>query len=156
MENCNICFLEFTEKPLINLNNRCRYEKILSCKHSLCYSCYLKLKQTSCPYCRKEFTYSLEDLTIKNKKNNKIPHSIGIQSNDLNTLWQSPTNIEYNIILNNTINEPFSRLRKNSFRRRRRNLTLDEIITRRQEIKQRCIEKWTHKEGRIIKELHLY
>ena len=117
MENCNICFLEFTEKPLINLNNRCRYEKILSCKHSLCYSCYLKLKQTSCPYCRKEFTYSLEDLTIKNKKNNKIPHSIGIQSNDLNTLWQSPTNIEYNIILNNTINEPFSRLRKNSFRR---------------------------------------
>ena len=65
MENCNICFLEFTEKPLINLNNRCRYEKILSCKHSLCYSCYLKLKQTSCPYCRKEFTYSLEDLTIK-------------------------------------------------------------------------------------------
>ena len=156
MESCTICFLEFTEKPTSCLNNRCRYEKFISCGHSLCYSCYLKLKKSNCPYCRNEFTYSLEDLAIMNKKNNKIPHSISVQSNQLNTLWQSPTDIEYNILLNDTINEPFSRLKKNSFRRRRRNLTLDEIITRRQEIKHRCTEKWSHKEGRIIKELHLY
>ena len=160
MESCSICFLGFTEKPEINLNNRCRFQKFLSCGHSLCFSCYLQLQQTKCPFCRTDFTYSFEDMYIKNKKNKKI-HTLnnGIQNQDLdlNNLWQPPTTTEFLLLSNESnINEPFSRLRKNTFRKRRRNLSLDEIMNRRQEIKKRCQKKWTNKNGRLIKELHLY
>lgn len=155
MECCSICFLEFTEKPSINLNNRCRFQKFLSCGHNLCFSCYLKLQQTKCPFCRTDFTYSFEDLFIKNKKNNKV-HSLNIQGNNQNTqiidLWQPPTATEYSQNYETSINEPFSRLKKNTFRKRRRNLSVDELLLRRQNIKKRCQRKWSHKNGRLAKE----
>lgn len=158
MECCSICFLEFTEIPEVNLNNRCRFQKFLSCGHSLCYSCYLRLHQTKCPFCRTDFTYSFEDLFIKNKKAKKV-NTLGVQGQNqdlqLNNVWQPPTTTEYSLLLDES-NEPFSRLRKNTKRKRRRNLSFDEIISRRQEIRKRCQKKWSHKNGRLLKELHIY
>jgi hypothetical protein len=157
MESCSICFLEFTEKPEINLNNRCRFQKFLSCGHCLCFACYLKLHQTKCPYCRNDFVYSFEDLYLKNKKTLKSSknHSLGVQGIiETEITWQPPTTIQYTL-LEDTI-EPFSRLKKNTHRKRRRNLSFDEILEKRKQIRKKCQKKWTHKEERLIKELHLY
>ena len=161
MESCSICFLEFTDKPNLNLNSRCRYQKFLSCGHNLCFSCYLKLHQTKCPFCRTDFVYSFEDLFIKNKKvtkANKV-HTLQAQVNNQNiqqeNLWQPPTTSQLTLLLNES-NEPFSRLKKNANRKRRRNLSIDEILQRRQQIRKKCQQKWSHKQGRLIKELHLY
>ena len=160
MECCSICFLEFTEKPEINLNNRCRFQKFLSCGHSLCFSCYLKLHQTKCPFCRNDFVYSFEDLYIKNKKANKANknHSLGVQGNnqtDELITWQPPTTTQYTLLLDEPI-IPFSRLKKNTNRKRRRNLSFDEIMEKRKQIRKRCQKKWSHKEGRLMKEIQIY
>tara|TARA_E500000178_G_C17027661_1_gene758870 strand:- start:3371 stop:3856 length:486 start_codon:yes stop_codon:yes gene_type:complete len=161
MESCSICFLEFTDKPHQNLNGRCRYQKFLSCGHSLCFSCYLKLHQTKCPFCRTDFAYSFEDLYIKNKKNTKTNkvHTLAYQSNiqdvQQQNLWQPPATSQITSLLNEST-EPFSRLKKNASRKRRRNLSFDEIMKRRQQIRKKCQQKWSHKEGRLLKELHIY
>ena len=131
----------------------------MSCNHELCESCYLRLDKTYCPYCREVFTYSKLDIVKRNKLN-------------LNYNWQPPSQI-YNYIppdtntnsivqtlpSNNTRNrnyeqnEPFSRARKNMNRRRRRNLSFDEVLERRKNIRKRCRRKWMKKNGRLNKEL---
>jgi hypothetical protein len=50
-------------------------------------------------------------------------------------------------------NQPFSRARKNMTRRRRRNLSFDEVLERRRVIRRRCQMKWMRKNGRLEKEL---
>ena len=136
-----------------------RSKKILSCNHVLCESCYLRLDKTYCPYCRKVFTYSRNDIIKRNKLN-------------LNYKWQPPSQIsnyippDTNISTiptvivpsNNSRNrsiepsEPFSRVRKNMIRRRRRNLSFDEVLERRKVIRRRCQMKWMRKNGRLEKE----
>ena len=49
MEDCTICYIE--------TNNW----KVLPCCHKLCKKCYMKLRHSSCPYCRREFTYTKEE-----------------------------------------------------------------------------------------------
>ena len=44
--------------------------------------------------------------------------------------------------------EPFSRVRRNMKRRRRKNLTFDEVLMRRKRIKKRCRRKWMKKNRR--------
>lgn len=167
---CNICCQPFQTDSTptndcdksINSNNMIitRSKKILSCNHVLCESCYLRLDKTYCPYCRKVFTYSHNDIIKRNKLN-------------LNYNWQPPSQISNyippdtnistipTIIVpsNNSRNrtlepsEPFSRARKNMTRRRRRNLSFDEVLERRKVIRRRCQMKWMRKNGRLEKEL---
>ena len=151
MECCNICCRPFQDDRPI---------KELSCSHVLCESCYLRLDKTHCPFCRDIFTYSQEDLNKRNKLN-------------LNYTWQPPSQIynyippENNSNLSNNSNVvtisnnarnrelehnvPFSRARKNMNRRRRRTLSFDEVLERRQMIRKRSRMKWMKKEGRLAK-----
>ena len=162
---CNICCQPFQNDSTVS-SNSCmsinsnepvtKSQKVLSCNHVLCESCYLRLDKTYCPFCRKVFTYSHSDI-IKRKQLN------------LNYTWQPPsqisnyippdtTNPTFATISNNTLNrsleqnEPFSRARKNMVRRRRRNLSFDEVLERRQTIRRRCQMKWMRKNGRLEKE----
>jgi len=163
---CNICCQPFqTDSTVPNDSGKSinsnelitKSKKILSCNHVLCESCYLRLDKTYCPYCRKVFTYSRNDIIKRNKLN-------------LNYNWQPPSQIsnyippDTNISTiptvivpsNNSRNrslEPFSRVRKNMTRIRRRNLSFDEVLERRKVIRRRCQMKWMRKNGRLEKEL---
>lgn len=159
MESCSICFLSFSEYQAIDgytITKKSRIQKFLSCGHSLCLSCYFRLQQTKCPFCRTVFTYSDEDLLILNKSkivkktNNTLVTILGEQNEQLNTIWQPPqtTQLEYDY----DYNRPFTRLKKQMSRKRRRNLSFDEVIQRRKNIKKRCDFKWTRKNGRLVKE----
>ena len=54
------------------------------------------------------------------------------------------------------INEPFSRVRKNMQRRRRRDLSFEEVLERREMIRKRSKLKWTKKNERLHKSMELY
>lgn len=123
MEDCTICYLK--------TNNW----KVLPCSHKLCKKCYMKLRHSSCPYCRREFTYTKEEQNKRNNINNQHPPQ------------------QYNI--ENYINDyrdiRGSRINRNRFRRRRRNLSMKEIKERRRIIKKKCKRKWNKKNSRALK-----
>ena len=102
-----------------------------------------------------EFAYSSIVSIAEIKKGDEFTYQ-NIQGNNQNTqiidLWQPPTATEYSQNYETSNNEPFSRLKKNTFRKRRRNLSVDELLLRRQNIKKRCQRKWSHKNGRLAKE----
>ena len=100
--------------------------EILPCLHKLCKQCYLRLVKPLCPFCRYEFSYNNED---EQKRNNHIQY-----------IRQRQPPYYPNI-----------RLERNRYRKRRRNLTLDEIILRRKNIRSRCKKKWLHKNKNLIK-----
>lgn len=118
---CNICYDNI---KIINF-------KTLECNHKLCYDCYYKLLSNKCPFCRH---------IICDKANpSYIPDN-----------FQSIPNIfipvdEY------ITHQPFSRVRSNMHRNRRRNLSFDEVLERRAIIKKRCKKKWMRKNGRLTK-----
>lgn len=103
----------------ICFHERCNFKK-LTCNHELCVSCFKKLHKNQCPFCRKNFTIDeIQDkLPARIKKKMEAP------------------------IL---IFTPFSRAIKNCYRRRRRNLSLEEVLERRKNIKKRIKKKWTRK-----------
>ena len=65
MESCTICCFLYdesnTSEQLIT-----RSKKVLCCHHSLCESCYLRLDNQHCPFCRLAFNYSPQDLNKRN------------------------------------------------------------------------------------------
>jgi len=135
MECCNICFYEY--------NSDSRTKKDLTCGHCLCYECYLMLHKNSCPYCRSDIFYTIEE-----------------QKERLS--YQPPSNI-YNNYITSTISDilenipiptnlPFSGVIRQMNRRRRRKLSFDEVIQRRKMIKKRCKAKWMKRYGRQAKE----
>jgi hypothetical protein len=130
MEDCTICYQK-TNKW-----------KVLPCHHKLCKKCYIKLRQATCPYCRREFTYTKEEqikrhnLYISNR--NHPPSQLRL-NNTINI--EEYTN--YNIVN--------SRIERNRTRRRRRNLSMKEIQERRRLIKKRCKSKWNKKYRRTMK-----
>lgn len=65
--DCHICC---DKKPLL---------KTLSCEHSLCSNCYLRLDNTICPFCRETFSYTADEI----KQRAKIGLKYGYQSNNL-------------------------------------------------------------------------
>lgn len=154
---CNICCQSYQTD---NTEKSKRTKKVLSCNHELCESCYLRLDKTHCPFCRKVFTYSKIDLVKRNKLNldynwqppSQILNYIPPENNNHISTIQTRTS-------NNTQNreeqtyEPFSRVRKNMTRRRRRTLSFDEVLDRRRIIRKRCRRKWMKKNGRLEKEL---
>ena len=147
MEECSICYGSSS-----NVN-----WKILSCQHKLCYLCYLKLDNSTCPYCRKEFIYNKEDIIRRQELNIKYkPYTPPAPLSFIDFIINEQSlNQLRTIRRNNTINtenyQPFSRLNKNRFRNRRRNLTEEEILERRKNIRKRCKKKWTMKQGRLNK-----
>ena len=139
MEDCYICY--------------CKIDKIhrLPCDHVLCYNCYVKLIQPHCPFCRQPFTYSADD--IKNKPVSPTAPYIDIMidnfSNILNISNNNPLFDNDHDSYNNNIQ--FSRVRRNCHRKRRRDLTFEEVLERRQNIRKRCKDKWMKKDGRLDK-----
>ena len=112
-----------TSQCYICLEDKSCFE-VLPCNHSLCKSCYHKLRKTQCPFCRESFIKKQK----KPQKNNSnlprvyIPESIANQ------------NILPEAIIDNS---PYSRALKNRRRKRRRNLSFEEVLFRRQLIRKR-------------------
>lgn len=118
---CNICY------DHIKINDF----KTLECNHKLCNDCYNKLLSNKCPFCRH---------IISDKANpSYIPDNFQLLPNQFITVdeYVPP--------------EPFSRVRRNMRRNRRRNLSFDEVLERRAIIKKRCKKKWMRKNGRLNK-----
>jgi hypothetical protein len=151
MEDCLICY-----------SNQKKW-KILPCQHKLCFTCYLHLDTSRCPFCRKDFSYNQKELEYKNKLNIDysnwqpprqliIPDSfrqIIIRSTERNN-QENDRRINIDDIDYNQ-NPSFSRLNQNRIRRRRRNLSMKEIQERRKNIKKRCKKKWNKKNKRYRK-----
>jgi len=103
--------------------------KILKCNHELCKNCYLKLEQPHCPYCRHPFTY------LKEERNSFADYFEDHHYIDI-------------VLLSEYINSIPIRKRH---RRRRRDLSYEEILAARQIIRKKCRRKWKTKEGRLNK-----
>lgn len=154
MEECYICFTTI-EKP--------SDFSVLSCSHKLCKFCYLRLDKPNCPLCRQQFTYTRNEIYERKQlgiidKYNKYnsPSAQHSRINDLSLF----TDIERinnrsnsnNQNQNNDNNQYFSGLiSRQSNRKRRRNLSEDEIKEKRSIIRERCRNKWIRKNGRLAK-----
>ena len=129
MEDCYICYS--------SLSTDAKHWEKLPCSHKMCKKCFLKLDNFNkeknifkCPYCRQDY-----------KK-------ICINVETYNPQVQLQINFEIeipNLIIPNT------RLHINRTRRRRRNLSLEEIKERRENIKKKCKKKWDLKNLRLKK-----
>ena len=154
MESCSICCFPYSNDESKDSNSRIKKE--LCCNHCLCESCYLRLDKPQCPFCRSEFTYSIEEVK-KRKLLNLEYYKWQPPSQINNYIPQNITSIPRILITDDEIHvpvEPFSRVRKNMHRRRRRHLSFEEVLERRQLIRKRCKRKWEHKEQRLNKEGH--
>ena len=130
MEDCTICF-----------NNKSN--KMLPCSHSFCSNCCVRLNAPVCPYCRQVFIFNSEEIKQRIK--------LGILNG---YKWDASSNIivEPEIIIENEINnESFSRVRRNMYRRRRRTLTFEEVLEKRQQIKAKKARQWERKNNRLDK-----
>ena len=139
MEDCKICYSKESNRKL-------------SCTHELCSTCCVRLNAPLCPFCRANFTFSAEEikqriqLGLINGYNWESPPGLVFLPRD----WLTPNRQ----IINDEesqMNEPFSRARKNGERRRRRFLSLDEVLERRKELKERKARHWEKKNGRLAK-----
>jgi len=108
------------------------------CGHRLCKDCFKLLQKNNCPFCRQPYTQNEIEIRLGNNSNNNI----------------NPPQNYYRIELYNEIEDsfipqvPFSRIRRNMIRKRRRNLTFEEIRERRKIIKKRMKRKWLIKNRR--------
>ena len=127
MEDCYICYNSFEDKK--------HNWEVLPCNHKLCKKCFDIISKNKrnykCPFCRHE---------IINENTNKNPQ---VQLNDVR--------IDLEITVEITLDIPFSRLERNRTRKRRRNLTFEEIKERRENIRKRCKKKWNNREARLNK-----
>jgi len=132
MEDCYICYNGY------DANNKNVWE-ILPCNHKLCKKCFNILtknkRRYNCPFCRHEIIKDFD-------KTNKNPQ---VQLNNIEL------SIDIEISVEITLDIPFSRLERNRIRKRRRNLTFEEIKERRENIKKRCKKKWNNREARLSK-----
>lgn len=164
MEECYICFSSLESSHF----------KSLPCSHKICFTCYLKLDKTKCPLCRKDFKYNKEDiikrkeLGIQNKYNSPSARQNYIERtriNDLNSLNHYPnhnsdnypedfqsTRSRRNYSRNNDYDvENIGIVGRQRYRKRRKNLTEEEIKEKRKIIREKCRRKWTIKENRLSK-----
>jgi hypothetical protein len=150
MEETGSCTICFFNKP----------NKTLPCEHSLCQDCAIRLNKSNCPYCRKVFNFTIDEL----KERIKLGIADGYK-------WEAPPGLEFrpqdwieNNRNNNTIfiydsndaeyyiyNQPFARIARNTQRKRRRNLSFDEVLERRHFIKKRIERHKERQEGRLRK-----
>ena len=156
MEECYICFSNLKSSDF----------KSLPCSHKICFSCYLRLEKTKCPLCRKDFKYNLEDknkrreLGIQNKYNSPSVQQNYIERsriNDLNNVNHSD-NIFFSDRTRRRINrenniqiENVGIIGRQRYRKRRKNLSEEEIKEKRKIIREKCKRKWMIKENRLNK-----
>ena len=75
-----------------------------------------------------------------------VPPRLAFHPEELIENRQLDNNIE-----NEIIHERFSRVRKNMYRRRRRTLTFEEVLEKRQQIKTKKARHWEKKNNRLVK-----
>jgi len=125
-------------------------DKELECSHSLCYDCYLRLNKSNCPFCRSPFKWTQQDLVEKEKKGIQYEPENPFEFVNLND--DDPSEI---IIVTLELiaveYEPYSRVKRNQHRKRRRDLSFDEVLERRENIRKRIKRSKEHKEGRMRK-----
>ena len=138
MEDCKICYITVSDKKL-------------PCGHELCSKCVVRLNSASCPYCRQQFTFSLEEikqrikLNIVNGYQWEAPPGLAFRPSD----WiDSPRQLNSPLV-DSPLNEPYSRVKKNMERRRRRFLSFDEVLERRKQIKERKARHWEKKNAQL-------
>ena len=150
MEDCTICF---TLPTVV---------KVMDCQHQVCHDCFIRLDKPQCPFCRIEFAYTQCELEERIKLNldyNKCQPPNIINNSNTNTRITLPRmrntipnpNRPNSNRPNNITDMPFARLERQRKRKRRRNLTMDEVMERRRLIRKRCKLKWTKKTKRLKK-----
>jgi hypothetical protein len=144
MEDCKICYTKESNKKL-------------PCSHTLCSDCCVRLNSAICPFCRQNFIYSADEikqrikLGIINGYKLDVPPGLAFRPSDwLNTDRQLVFSFIDNDE-NHNVNPPLSRTTINGERRRRRFLSIDEVLERRKEIKERKARHWTRKNERLNK-----
>jgi hypothetical protein len=115
---------------------------ILTCKHKLCYNCYLKLVKLVCPFCRTEFKYS--------NKDNKLKIQLGLYNNQSNNDYIEIEH-EYSINFDNII-ENNKKIQKHKNYKIKDKLL---IKNRQYNINKRETKKWTFKDIRLEKNNYL-
>jgi len=149
MEDCPICFQQVSENK----------EKKLPCTHTLCYSCYIRLDKTICPLCRSGFIYSNQDQINRNQLNldytwqppneilNYIPPNLinSHQENNTTNNIHTSNNLNTSDIYQNV------QTRRRTKRRRRKNLTIQEINEKRRIINKKKKMKFQKKHRRFLK-----
>ena len=129
-----------TSECYICLEDKSCFE-VLPCNHSLCSSCYHKLRKSQCPFCRESF---IKKQKKPKKHNSNLPRFY---------IPEAIASVSQNILPEAIIdNSPFSRALKNRRRKRRRNLSLEEVLFKRQLIRKRSRMKWNKKNRRRWKE----
>jgi len=140
MEDCKICYSTVSDKKL-------------PCGHDLCSSCVVRLNSALCPFCRKNFLFTAEEikqrikLKIVNGYQVEVPP--GLAFNPLDWVENRQLNVSLVNREQNMVSEPFSRARKNMERRRRRFLSFEEVLERRQIIKDRKARHWDKKNAQL-------
>jgi len=140
MEDCKICYSTVSDKKL-------------PCGHDLCSSCVVRLNSALCPFCRKNFLFTAEEikqrikLKIVNGYQVEVPP--GLAFNPLDWVENRQLNVSLVNREQNMVSEPFSRARKSMERRRRRFLSFEEVLERRQIIKDRKARHWDKKNAQL-------
>ena len=124
---CHICYD----------NKSCDQFKTLVCNHKLCYGCYKKLLQNTCPFCRHIIT-----LPNPSNTNNLNYNSVPTSSQSFSVDNDPDVYMRHNA---------FSRINRNNRRNQRRNLSYDQVLLKRSRIKNKCKRKWMRKNGRLAK-----
>lgn len=143
MEDCKICYSNESNKKL-------------PCGHELCSSCCVRLNSAICPYCRQNFIFNADEikqrfqLGIVNGYKRELPPVLPID-------WIRPVPRQLNELeivhepFSRIVNDPYARARRSGERRRRRFLSLDEVLERRKELKERKARHWERKNNRLNK-----
>lgn len=141
MEDCNICY-----------QSRKNFFKG-SCGHSLCVGCFRQLLQNKCPFCRK--VYNKEELEIKNYNKNlnkykQYPPIMYYRNQSLDRIRDMINSFDHDREM--TYQQiAFSGYERQMNRKKRRNLTFEEIKEKRRIVKKREKRKWMLKNGRLDK-----
>jgi hypothetical protein len=146
MEDCKICYSKESSRKL-------------PCSHELCSDCCVRLNAALCPFCRAKFIFNGDEIKQRNQLglingyNWVTPPSLALSIPREPLLPRDWLNSNRQFISNEdlSINVPFSRAQKNGERRRRRFLSLDEVLERRKELKKRKEKHWEKKNGRLDK-----
>ena len=156
--DCIICYFK---KPSL---------KTLSCKHSLCSNCYLRLANTVCPFCREAFVYTADEIKQKTKIGLKYKYPCndvqpGLALPDefvLNVQNQLVSNSIFHrnqiienqyLIIEDGYNSTRSKKKNKKYSKGNQNtgLSIEEINEQRQNISKREFKKWSRKDGRLYK-----
>lgn len=139
MEDCNICY-----------QSKDSFFEASKCGHSLCIDCFRLLNKNECPFCRQSYTHA--EIIIKGYNNSQTIYNYNPPQYNINL-----PNINIRLDIYNTeeteqvIHIPFSRIRRNMIRKKRRNLTFDEVKERRRKIRKKMRMKWNRKNNRLKK-----